>query len=108
MGEVESWTRVAALSDIPPGSAVAIDVMGRALAVFRLDDGTVCVTDNICTHAFAVLTDGWFEDGVVECPLHAGQFDVRSGKGLCPPIDRDLRTYKVMVEGDVILISIPP
>ncbi len=107
MTDVKNWTRVATLHDVHAGNAIAVDIKGHALAVFRLDDGTVCVTDNICTHAFAVLTEGWFEDGIVECPLHAGQFDVKTGKGLCLPISQDLRTYPVLIDGEGIFVEIP-
>ena len=30
---------------------------------------------NICTHQFALLSDGYVEDGCIECPLHQGRFD---------------------------------
>jgi len=42
-----------------------------------------------------VLSDGFVEDGKVECPLHQGQFDIRSGKALRAPATEDLRTYAV-------------
>ena len=54
--------------------------MGLNLALYHVGDAWFC-TDNICTHAFALLTDGWLEGHVIECPLHGGQFDIRTGKG---------------------------
>jgi nitrite reductase/ring-hydroxylating ferredoxin subunit len=107
MGEADNWIWVAAVSDVAKGTAIPVEIMGMSLAVYHLDDGSVWVTDNICTHAFALLTDGWLEDGVIECPLHAGQFDVRTGKGMGPPIDDDLRTFKVRVDGGAIMIELP-
>ncbi len=107
MTQTENWIRVAAVADVAKGTAVPVETMGLNLAICHLDDGTICVTDNTCTHAFALLTEGWFEDGILECPLHAGQFDVRTGKGLGAPIEQDLRTYTVKVEGGDILIELP-
>ena len=107
MSSSENWISVAILSDVAAGSAIAVETMGLQLAVFHLDGGEVCVTDNTCTHAFALLTDGWFENGMIECPLHAGQFDVRTGYGQGAPIEEDLRTYKTRVTDGEIFIELP-
>ncbi|HEY2132051.1 MAG TPA: non-heme iron oxygenase ferredoxin subunit [Acetobacteraceae bacterium] len=107
MSESESWIRVASVADVAKGTAVPVETMGLSLAVYHLDDGTICVTDNICTHAFAMLTDGWLEGDIIECPLHAGQFNVRNGQGQGAPIDTDLRVFEVRVDGGEILISLP-
>ena len=102
-----NWVRVAAADEVAQGSALPVEVNGLSLAVYHLDDGKYYCTDNICTHAFALLTDGWLEGHVVECPLHAGQFDVCTGKGLCAPIEEDLKTYAVKVEGGEVLVDLP-
>ena len=100
------WMRVASAGDIGEGEMLGVDASGKSIAIYHLDDGTWCATDNICTHAFAMLTDGWLEDAVIECPLHAGRFDCRTGKGLCEPIEEDLKTYPVKVEGDDVLVEV--
>jgi nitrite reductase/ring-hydroxylating ferredoxin subunit len=107
MSEAANWVRVAAVGDVPPGEMLAVEAGGRRIALFHLEDGAWHATDNICTHAFAVLTDGWFEGNVIECPLHAGRFDVTNGKALSPPVEQDLETYRVRVEGDSVLIEVP-
>jgi len=61
----------------------------------------------VCTHAFALLTEGFLDGEVIECPLHAGRFDVRTGKGLCAPIETDLATYQVRVDGADVLVAVP-
>ena len=100
------WVRIASTSDVPEGEAHAIEIMGLNLALYHVGDAWFC-TDNICTHAFALLTDGWLEGHVVECPLHGGQFDIRTGKGQCAPIDVDLKTFPVRIDGEDILITLP-
>jgi nitrite reductase/ring-hydroxylating ferredoxin subunit len=37
-------------------------------------------------------------DNVIECPLHQGRFDVRSGKALSAPVCVDLKTYPVVIK----------
>ena len=46
------------------------------------------------------LSDGWLDGELIECPLHAARFDVRTGKVLDPPATVDLKTYPVRVVDD--------
>ncbi len=103
MSEVGNWIRVAS-ADLALGEMLAVEVGRTSLAIYHLDDGSWHVTDNVCTHAFAMLTDGWLDGAEIECPLHAGRFDVRTGKALCPPVEEPLRTYPVRVEGDAVMV----
>jgi nitrite reductase/ring-hydroxylating ferredoxin subunit len=107
VSETGNWVRVAAVDDVAEGSAIPVEVMGLSLAVYHLEDGEFYCTDNICTHAFAQLTDGWLEGCIIECPLHAGQFDVRTGKGQGEPIEQDLKTFPTRVEGGDLLVKLP-
>jgi naphthalene 1,2-dioxygenase system ferredoxin subunit len=69
--------------------------------------GDVFATDNLCTHAQALLSDGTLTGDIVECPLHGGQFEVRTGKGLGPPIPEDLKTYPARVADGEIQLRLP-
>jgi nitrite reductase/ring-hydroxylating ferredoxin subunit len=53
------------------------------------------------------MSDGWLEDGEIECPLHAAKFDVRTGKAMCAPAEKDLAVYELRVEGDDLLVKLP-
>ena len=68
--------------------------------------GEFFATDNVCTHAYALLSDGYLEDGCIECPLHQARFDIRTGQALCAPATLDLKTYPVKVEGEDVLVGI--
>jgi len=100
-----AWQRAASLSSIKDGAVIGVDVGGTPVALFNLG-GTVFATHNVCTHALALLSEGWIEDGKIECPLHQGQFDIRTGKALCAPLTEDLRTYAAKVDGDDILVDL--
>ncbi|HTD88581.1 MAG TPA: non-heme iron oxygenase ferredoxin subunit, partial [Candidatus Binatia bacterium] len=99
-----AWQRIASLSEIAVDAVLGVDVDGSRVALYRLAN-EVFATAGICTHAMALLSDGFVEDGKIECPLHQGQFDIRSGKALCAPATEDLRTYAVKLDGDEILID---
>ncbi len=99
------WVRAASRSDLPEGEVVGVEVAGRAIALYEADGG-IFATDNICTHAYACLSDGWLDGEVIECPLHAARFDIRTGKVLDPPATEDLRTYPVRVVDDEIRVKL--
>lgn len=103
----DGWVRVAAKADVAEGKAFGVKTGGKEIAIYHLPGGEFCATDNICSHEYALLTEGWLENGCIECPLHAAQFDIRTGKALSAPADVDLTVFEVKVEGTDILVNIP-
>jgi len=99
------WVRAAARGDLTEGEVLGVEVGGRSIALYDAD-GSLYATDNVCTHAYACLSDGWLAGEVIECPLHAARFDIRTGKVLDPPATEDLKTYPVRVVGDEIQVRI--
>ncbi|UFW43127.1 non-heme iron oxygenase ferredoxin subunit [Bradyrhizobium sp. WSM471] len=83
----------------------AYEVGSKKLAVYLLD-GKVYATDNVCTHAFALLTDGWLEDGLVECPLHGAQFDVTTGAVVRGPADCAVPVFETRIRDGLIEVRI--
>jgi naphthalene 1,2-dioxygenase system ferredoxin subunit len=83
---------------------IGIDVQGRDIALYGTEDG-IHATDNICTHGHARLCDGFLEGHEIECPLHQGRFDVRSGKAMCAPLTEDLRSYPVKIEDGRVYLA---
>ena len=98
------WIKVAATDELPDGEALGVVVDGARIALYR-DGDAVFATDGVCTHAFALLSDGFLEDGCIECPLHQARFDIRTGKAMCAPATQDLRTYPVRIDGGDVLIE---
>jgi len=101
------WVRVAGVADVAEGQVHAVRVGGREIALYHLPGGEFRATDNICSHEYAQLSDGWLEDGSIECPLHAARFDVRTGKALCAPAEADLDVFELRVEGRDLLMKLP-
>src|SRR3954454_21437290 len=101
MGNLKMWIKVAQVPDVPEGEGYDAEVGGRHYALFNVD-GKIHACDGICTHAHAYLADGYLEGEELECPLHAGKFNVRTGKALCGPVKQDLGTYPVrIVDGEI-------
>ena len=84
---------------------IRFDHNDKTYCIYRLDDGYFA-TDGMCTHEAVHLEDGLVMDGEIECPMHQGIFDIKSGKAISPPACDDLKTYPVKVENDQVYISI--
>lgn len=100
------WIKVASAQELSNDEAKTVTVAGHGIALYRIDDAFFA-TDGMCTHATALLSEGYVEDGCVECPLHQGRFDIRTGKAMCAPVTVDLRTHPVKREGDDIYVLSP-
>jgi len=105
-GHGTDWVDVARVDAIAPGTVLGVSVSGEEIALCRLEDGDVHAVGNVCTHERARLSDGWLMEGVLACPFHGGQFDVRTGTGICGPVERPLPVYEVEVRADVIRIRL--
>jgi p-cumate 2,3-dioxygenase ferredoxin subunit len=78
---------------------------GRRLAVYLVADN-VYATDDRCTHGNSSLTeDGCLEGHIVECGMHLGTFDVRTGQAVGPPCTKALRTYPVEIRDGQVMLS---
>jgi naphthalene 1,2-dioxygenase ferredoxin component len=97
---------VARWSDLPDGTVRAVFACGRAIALYRVG-GQFFATDAKCTHGDVDLAQGRIIGAVIECPLHVARFDIATGKGMGPPITRDLTTYPVLMEGEEVVVVVP-
>jgi 3-phenylpropionate/trans-cinnamate dioxygenase ferredoxin subunit len=101
-----NWIRIASASDLQDDEVLGLTVGGARIALYR-SQGEFYATDNRCTHAEALMSEGYLEDGCIECPLHQARFDIRTGAAMCAPATEPLRTYPVKREGDEIFIGAP-
>lgn len=99
-----AWIKIAAATQLQDDEVIPIALGEAQLALYR-SAGEFHVTDNVCTHQFALLSDGYVEDGCVECPLHQARFDLRTGQAMCAPATQPIRVYPVRVEGNDILVD---
>ncbi|MEM6679327.1 MAG: non-heme iron oxygenase ferredoxin subunit [Pseudomonadota bacterium] len=98
------WTDACAVEDIPEEDLIPWAHDGRRYALYNTPEGFFA-TALMCTHEDESLEDGMVIDCVIECPLHGGRFDVRTGKALSAPVSVDLQTYPVKVEGGRVWVQ---
>jgi nitrite reductase/ring-hydroxylating ferredoxin subunit len=98
------FVKVASLSELAPGSAKAVEVKGKAIALFNVE-GTICATDNTCLHQGGPLGEGELMGEVVICPWHQWEYNVRTGE-VMGDSSLKIATYAVQVEGDDIKVAV--
>lgn len=103
MGEL---VRVAAASEIPSGEMTIVELDGQEIAIANLN-GEFVAFQNECTHRGGPLGEGILMGDVVECPFHAGQFNVRTGEVVSAPPSEPIKIYAVQVEGDDVKMERP-
>lgn len=96
---------VAAVADVPVDRGLAVSAEGRAIAIFRLDDGLVAY-QGMCLHRAGPLAEGVCRDGIVTCPSHWWRYDLRSGSRLDAK-DLRLARYPVVARNGRVLVTVP-
>lgn len=104
MREDEEWHALIALNELELGDVTEAYFHGRRLAVFDTIDG-IFVSDAKCSHAGANLCHGYFDGKNIECPLHQGLFDARTGMAKAAPATRTLKMFESRVVDGVVQIK---
>lgn len=100
-----NWVDALSTDELPADDVKGVAVAGRDIAIYTVGDD-VYATDNICTHGHARLCDGFLEGHEIECPLHQGKFDVRSGQPTCDLVTEALRSYPVKIEAGRVFLQL--
>ena len=101
----EEWHLVASTDDIEEEDVLGVNVEGTAVAVYNVK-GEFYATENVCTHAFAFLSEGIVIDDIIECPVHQGRFHIPTGKPKGAPVSVALDTYATKVENGKIYVRL--
>ncbi len=100
-----TWHRTLATSVVAEAEVAGFFVAGVAVAIYHVD-GAFFATADLCTHGQARLSEGYLEDGRIECPLHQGLFDVRTGKALTAPCSVPVQIFPVKLEDGHVYIDV--
>jgi nitrite reductase/ring-hydroxylating ferredoxin subunit len=98
------FVKVANLSELARGTAKAVEVNGKTIALFNVE-GTIYATDNTCLHQGGPLGEGDLMGEVVICPWHQWEYNVRTGE-LVGNSSVKLVTYPVQIEGSDVKVAV--
>jgi nitrite reductase/ring-hydroxylating ferredoxin subunit len=100
-----AWVRAATAADVKERGVMGVTVAGEEIALYWVDDA-VYATHDVCTHAYARLSEGFLDGECIECPIHQALFNVKTGEVVAAPAFTPVKTYPCRVERDDVLIEI--
>jgi len=105
---------VCRIDELSPGARKIVEIAGRSIGVFQLEDGRYYALRNRCPHRGAPLCEGrrtglytaaepyrlaFERDGeILRCPWHGWEFDLTTGRTVCMPESVRVKSYRVGVE----------
>lgn len=99
--------RVAERAELLGGARKVIEHGEHEILVLASGD-CIYAVGNICTH-----DEVWLDNGIlhpdsceIECPMHEGRFDLRTGTATREPAENPVPTYPVRIVGDEVFIEI--
>ncbi len=102
MTKIFAWK----VSEFPASGTLLLQGKDIPIALFRVVD-KFYATEELCPHRGGPLSEGKLEDGCVTCPWHQGKFEVSTGKVLSGPVNRPLKRFHVIREGDDLFVGDP-
>ena len=111
--------KVGKVGELADGAMEAVSTKQGDFLLARVGNNYYAA-DSRCPHMKGKLAQGKLEGTVVTCPLHGSQFDLKDGKvirwlrgtgvmsrvGKVLKSPKNLKTYRVQVEEDQILIEL--
>jgi 3-phenylpropionate/trans-cinnamate dioxygenase ferredoxin component len=116
---MSDFVEVATVDELEDGKMKMATIEGHEIMLARMGD-EYYASDNRCPHMGGNLSQGKLEGTVVTCPRHHSQFDLTDGHvirwtdwsgiklsvGKLLRSPRPLKTYKVKIEEDMIMVQI--
>ena len=79
---------------------------GHEILLAKISDQYYAVNER-CTHRGGPLSEGRLEGFNVTCPLHFGEFNLKTGEATGPPASDPLRTYHISVDAEHVYVDLP-
>ncbi len=105
MSDTLTWQPVGKRDAVSEDQPLTATIADKEIGIYILG-GQYYALEDICPHAYALLSQGFVEGDEIECPLHGAKFHIPTGKCTMEPGGRDLKSYPVRIEGDTILVGL--
>lgn len=97
--------RVCGVADLEQDTPLRVDPAGVPITVIKDADGVIHAIGDTCTHGEISLSEGFVEDGAVECWAHGSAFSLTTGVPQNLPAYEPVPVYVVEIDGDDVLID---
>jgi 3-phenylpropionate/trans-cinnamate dioxygenase ferredoxin component len=98
---------VCPVEELSSGEMKIVTAGSVSVGVYNLDGAYYAIEDR-CSHDDGPLCEGEFdpETGVVICPRHGANFDIRSGEALTLPAFQPVSVYPVRVVDGIVKVEV--
>jgi nitrite reductase/ring-hydroxylating ferredoxin subunit len=97
---------VARAGDVGPGEMKYVEAGKHDDPIVLINfEGDFYALTDICTHEEASLSDGEIIGDEIECPLHGGAFEIRTGAPASFPVVVPVETFAVRVVDDEVQVA---
>ena len=100
-----AFVTVATVDELKPGEMMYVEIDDTPVCLINFEGEFHAISD-ICTHEEASLSDGEIVGDEIECPLHGGAFDIRTGQPVSLPVVVPIEKYQVRVVGDEVQVAV--
>jgi nitrite reductase/ring-hydroxylating ferredoxin subunit len=100
-----NFIKVATVSELPEGE---MKIVFNDLVVVANVGGCFHAFGNVCPHAAGPIGEGFLDGNIVECPWHAAQWDIVTGRALSGLATADIPVFEVRVVGEDVEIKLTP
>ena len=94
------------LDSVALGRMRSCKIGEREIVVCHTREG-VFALDNVCSHAFARMSEGSLKGMRIICPMHGASFDVRSGRVLGGPAFVPIAAFETRVVNGMVEVALP-
>ena len=107
MSDGPAWVAALPVAEVERNGVTLVRAAGRDYVIYDAPDG-LYASLAYCTHQGALLRDGYFDRHLIECPLHQGCFDIRTGEPKGAPATRPLRIVEVRTRAGMVELRVGP
>lgn len=107
-----AWEKTCSLKDFEKQSLLRVNVNNQPILLVY-DQGHVFAIDDRCPHLGASLAKGSYQNGVIECPKHHAQIDVKTGEIqekakiiFIKMPTKKAKTFKTKIEKEVVFVEV--
>jgi nitrite reductase/ring-hydroxylating ferredoxin subunit len=99
-----NWVAVAQTGDLAPGELMYVEVGNDPVCLINFE-GDYYALHDMCTHQEASLSDGEIAGDEIECPMHGGAFEIRTGLPANFPVVVPVEVFDVKTEGETVYVA---
>jgi nitrite reductase/ring-hydroxylating ferredoxin subunit len=104
LGQTKDWQLATTLDTIPEGGVHRLDLDGADILLSR-NGRVVSCFQNACAHLGMPIHEGSTSNGIIVCPHHSFEYDLRSGECLTAP-EVQLQSHAVRVIGNKVEVRL--